>query len=211
MGEETTGYDPLADGVDDDTTSQRPVIAMSDLPDLRTTFDPDAPLTDSGNLSRDEFTTVYDIIDKLESALDEAKPILFSPGTVRVDRDEFTEQLDQLKRMMPVQLERASALMRESERRLESAQTQANVIVSSAQSRASPTLYVRPTNRRSLRRSENVTEIARQKARAISTRLRLGRPSHAGSRQVLHHGDGNAATAARQAWQRRAGGIERTV
>ena len=104
MGEETTGYDPLADGVDDDTTSQRPVIAMSDLPDLRTTFDPDAPLTDSGNLSRDEFTTVYDIIDKLESALDEAKPILFSPGTVRVDRDEFTEQLDQLKRMMPVQL-----------------------------------------------------------------------------------------------------------
>ena len=43
MGEETTGYDPLADGVDDDTTSQRPVIAMSDLPDLRTTFDPDVP------------------------------------------------------------------------------------------------------------------------------------------------------------------------
>lgn len=80
MGEKTTSYDPLADGVDDDTTSQRPVIAMSDLPDLRTTFDPDAPLTDSGNLSRDEFTTVYDIIDKLESALDEAKPILFSPA-----------------------------------------------------------------------------------------------------------------------------------
>ena len=110
MGEETTGYDPLADGVYDDTTSQRPVIAMSDLPDLRTTFDPDEPLTDSGNLSRDEFTTVYDIIDKLESALDEAKPILFSPGTVRVDRDEFTEQLDQLKRMMPVQDRKSTRL-----------------------------------------------------------------------------------------------------
>ena len=167
MGEETTGYDPLADGVDDDTTSQRPVIAMSDLPDLRTTFDPDAPLTDSGNLSRDEFTTVYDIIDKLESALDEAKPILFSPGTVRVDRDEFTEQLDQLKRMMPVQLERASALMRESERRLESAQTQANVIVSSAQSRAADTIREANEQAQFLAGQENVTEIARQKARAI--------------------------------------------
>ena len=167
MGEETTGYDPLADGVDDDTTSQRPVIAMSDLPDLRTTFDPDEPLTDSGNLSRDEFTTVYDIIDKLESALDEAKPILFSPGTVRVDRDEFTEQLDQLKKMMPVQLERASALMRESERRLESAQTQANAIVASAQSRAADTIREANEQAQFLAGQENVTELARQKARAI--------------------------------------------
>ena len=145
----------------------KPSISMSDLPDLRTTFDPDAPLTDSGNLSRDEFTTVYDIIDKLESALDEAKPILFSPGTVRVDRDEFTEQLDQLKRMMPVQLERASALMRESERRLESAQTQANVIVSSAQSRAADTIREANEQAQFLAGQENVTEIARQKARAI--------------------------------------------
>ena len=167
MGEETTGYDPLADGVDDDTTSQRPVIAMSDLPDLRTTFDPDAPLTDSGNLSRDEFTTRNAIIHKQESAVDEAKPILFSPGTVRVDRDEFTEQLDQLKRMMPVQLERASALMRESERRLESAQTQANVIVSSAQSRAADTIREANEQAQFLAGQENVTEIARQKARAI--------------------------------------------
>lgn len=167
MGEETTGYDPLADGVDDDTTSQRPVIAMSDLPDLRNTFNPNAPLTDSDNLSRDEFTTVYDIIDKLESALDEAKPILFFPGNVRVDRDEFTEQLDQLKRMMPVQLERASALMRESERRLESAQTQANVIVSSAQSRAADTIREANEQAQFLAGQENVTEIARQKARAI--------------------------------------------
>lgn len=53
---------------------------MSDLPDLRNTFNPNAPLDDSNDLSRDEFTTVYDIIDKLESALDEAKPILFFPA-----------------------------------------------------------------------------------------------------------------------------------
>ena len=144
MGEETNAYDPAGSQFDDDVTAERPtdraaqsgqkaqatkratepvkpLISMSDLPDLRNTFNPNAPLDDSDNLSRDEFTTVYDIIDKLESALDEAKPILFFPGSVRVDRDEFLEQLDQLKKMMPVQLERASALMRESERRLESA------------------------------------------------------------------------------------------
>ena len=179
MGEETNAYDPAGSQFDDDVTAERPtdraaqsgqkaqataraaepvkpLISMSDLPDLRNTFNPNAPLDDSNDLSRDEFTTVYDIIDKLESALDEAKPILFFPGSVRVDRDEFTEQLDQLKKMMPVQLERASALMRESERRLESAQTQANAIVASANEQA-----------QFLAGQENVTELARQKARAI--------------------------------------------
>ena len=106
---------------------------MSDLPDLRATFDPDAPLDDSSDRSRDEFTTVYDIIDSIEEELDEAKPILFAPSSVRVDRESFTGKLDKLKKMLPVQLERASALMRESERRLESAQTQANAIIASAQ------------------------------------------------------------------------------
>ena len=190
MGEETNAYDPAGSQFDDDVTAERPtdraarsgqkaqateraaepvkpLISMSDLPDLRNTFNPNAPLDDSDNLSRDEFTTVYDIIDKLESALDEAKPILFFPGSVRVDRDEFTEQLDQLKKMMPVQLERASALMRESERRLESAQTQANAIVASAQSRAADTIREANEQAQFLAGQENVTELARQKARAI--------------------------------------------
>ena len=97
MGEETNAYDPAGSQFDDDVTAERPtdraaqsgqkaqataraaepvkpLISMSDLPDLRNTFNPNAPLDDSNDLSRDEFTTVYDIIDKLESALDEAKP-----------------------------------------------------------------------------------------------------------------------------------------
>ena len=102
-----------------------------------------SPLDDSNDLSRDEFTTVYDIIDKLESALDEAKPILFFPGSVRVDRDEFTEQLDQLKKMMPVQLERASALMRESK-----ARKRKPTPSSLRRNRVRQTRYVRPTSRR---------------------------------------------------------------
>ena len=105
---------------------------MNEMPDLRETTDDD-PATVK---SHEEFTTVYDIIDQLEAALGEAKSSIFAPGMVKVDRDEFTDQLSELKKMLPVQLERASALMREAERRLESAQTQSNAIVASAQSRA---------------------------------------------------------------------------
>lgn len=147
--------------------SSKPSISMSDLPDLRATFDPNAPLDDSSDRSRDEFTTVYDIIDSIEEELDEAKPILFAPSSVRVDRESFTGKLDKLKKMLPVQLERASALMRESERRLESAQTQANAIIASAQSRAADTVREANEQAQFLAGQENVTELARQKARGI--------------------------------------------
>ena len=115
-----------------------------------------APLDDSSDRSRDEFTTVYDIIDSIEEELDEAKPILFAPSSVRVDRESFTGKLDKLKKMLPVQLERASALMRESERRLES-----------AQSRAADTVREANEQAQFLAGQENVTELARQKARGI--------------------------------------------
>ena len=104
MGEETNAYDPAGSQFDDDVTAERPtdraaqsgqkaqataraaepvkpLISMSDLPDLRNTFNPNAPLDDSNDLSRDEFTTVYDIIDSIEEELDEAKPILFAPSS----------------------------------------------------------------------------------------------------------------------------------
>ena len=86
---------------------------------------------------------------------------------MRVDRESFTGKLDKLKKMLPVQLERASALMRESERRLESAQTQANAIIASAQSRAADTVREANEQAQFLAGQENVTELARQKARGI--------------------------------------------
>ena len=107
------------------------------------------------------------LIDSIEEELDEAKPILFAPSSVRVDRESFTGKLDKLKKMLPVQLERASALMRESERRLESAQTQANAIIASAQSRAADTVREANEQAQFLAGQENVTELARQKARGI--------------------------------------------
>ncbi|OZG60966.1 cell division protein [Bifidobacterium lemurum] len=136
-----------------------PANAMPDMRQDRSADDEDQ--------SHAEFTTVYDIIDDLDKALDEAKGGLFTPSQVKVDRDMFTDRLTELKKMLPVQLERASALMREAERRLESAQTQANAIIASAQSRASDMVKEANEQAQFLAGQENVTEIARQKARAI--------------------------------------------
>ncbi|KAB8288727.1 cell division protein [Bifidobacterium ramosum] len=151
-----------------ETPTAKPPFPMDALPDMREASHADATDFDTeSEKSRDEFTTVYDIIDQLEAALDEAKGSIFSPGLVKVDRDEFGGQLDELKKMLPVQLERASALMREAERRLESAQTQANAVVAAAQSRAADMIKDANEQAQFLAGQENVTEIARQKARTI--------------------------------------------
>lgn len=146
---------------DDDQSSAAPNFKSPfPLPDLR-----DTPTAEEQ--SHEEFTTVYDVIGKLEDMLNEAKGGFFSPGLVKVDRDALMTNLDELKKMLPVQLERASALMREAERRLESAQTQANAIVASAQSRAADTIKEANDQAQFLAGQENVTDLARQKARAI--------------------------------------------
>ncbi|PXY89237.1 cell division protein [Bifidobacterium asteroides] len=133
---------------------------MKDLPDLQ------EDRSESGN-PRSEFTTVYDIIDRIQAMLDEAKAPIFSPGLVKVDRDELADDLNELKKMLPVQLERASALMREAERRLNTAQTQANATMSDAQSRAADIVKEAGEQARFLAGQENVVAIARQKAQTI--------------------------------------------
>lgn len=117
--------------------------------------------------SREEFTTVYDIIDTMETALNSAKGVLFAAGMAKVDREEFGDYLSRLKDMLPVQLERASALMREAERRLRTAQAQANSVVSSAQSQAAQMVEEAQERARFLAGQENVVAIARNQAREI--------------------------------------------
>ena len=117
--------------------------------------------------SREEFTTVYDIIDTMETVLNSAKGVLFAAGMAKVDREEFGDYLSRLKDMLPVQLERASALMREAERRLRTAQAQANSVVSSAQSQAAQMVEEAQERARFLAGQENVVAIARNQAREI--------------------------------------------
>ncbi|WP_425605031.1 cell division protein [Bombiscardovia apis] len=135
---------------------------LADLPDLQEDAQPSPSPT-----SRAEFTTVYDILDKMENMLEEAKSSVFAPSIAKVDREEFIGALDDLKKMLPVQLERASALMRESERRLDAAQTQSNAIVSEAQSRAADVVKEAGEQAEFLAGQENVVAIAQRKAQAI--------------------------------------------
>ena len=153
------GYD--APQPPQDSSARRPAFNMDDLPDLRDNApDPDA-------LRKAEFTTVYDIIDSLEEMITSAKGSMFSPSSVKIDRDDFLDKLEDLKTKLPVQLERASALMREAEGRLANANSQANVIISTAQARAAN--IIRDANERAdyLASQEKVTEIARQKAKTM--------------------------------------------
>ena len=156
--------DATSDASDEDEADDDPTILKTPfpLPDLR-----DGVHADGEDQSREEFTTVYDIIDRMEEELANAKGGIFTPGQVKVDRDSFANDIEELKKMLPVQLERASALMREAERRLESAQTQANAIVASAQSQAADIVKEANEQAQFLAGQENVTELARQKARAI--------------------------------------------
>ena len=125
------------------------------------------PSHTSSGKSRVEFSTVYDVIDKLETMVSQAKPGIFTPGQVRIDREEFTADLTELKQRLPVQLERASALMREAEHRLNAAQTQADAIISGAQSKTSDMVRDAREQAQYLAGQENVVAIARGKATEI--------------------------------------------
>lgn len=149
-----------------DASERRPRHAvMPEMPDLRVRSGDD--LDSAADQSRNEFTTVYDILDAIEATLNEGKTGLFTPNLVKVDRDQLSGQIEDLKKKLPVQLERASALMREAERRLAGAQTQASAIVASAQSRAADMIKEANEQAQFLAGQENVVALAQTKARTI--------------------------------------------
>ncbi|PWG59971.1 cell division protein [Bifidobacterium catulorum] len=156
------GYD-----LDDSTNSNEPRQAVA--PDVQSfqrmlmeDDDDEADLT-----TKNQFTTVYDLLDQLEGLIEDSKTSFFASTQVRVDREEVTTLINELKSKLPVQLERASALMRESERRLENAQSQASAIVASANSRAATIIREANDQARFLAGQENVVALATERARTI--------------------------------------------
>ncbi|WP_416174226.1 cell division protein [Bifidobacterium crudilactis] len=149
------------------TQTTPPLFESDAMPDLREHSASSQDDSQDDGSSQEEFTTVYDIIDAMDTTLDEGKSVLFTPGVVKVDREALTEQMSDLKKMLPVQLERASALMREAERRLDAARTQANAIVSAAQSRAADMVKEANEQAQFLAGQENVVAIAQGKAHDI--------------------------------------------
>lgn len=170
--DEATGFVPAVpnssdSGANTHTEPPKPLFSTDSLPDMSEQHANQSFGGDDEDSSHAEFTTVYDIIDTMQQTLDEAKAGLFTPGIVKIDKHEFSNSIVELKKMLPVQLERASALMRESERRLQNARTQANAIISSAQSRAADTVREAKEQAQFLAGQENVVAIAEQKAKVI--------------------------------------------
>ncbi|MCI1805302.1 cell division protein [Bifidobacterium psychraerophilum] len=156
-----------AEAADSPTQTTPPLFQMASMPDLSEHSSSDDAQADEDGQSQEEFTTVYDIIDAMDATLDEGKTVLFTPGVVKVNREALLSQMTELKKMLPVQLERASALMREAERRLDAARTQANAIVSAAQSRAADMVKEANEQAQFLAGQENVVAIAQGKAHDI--------------------------------------------
>lgn len=122
---------------------------------------------DDDRIGDEQFTPAYDIIEHMEKLVEEAKTGIFNSNVAKIDKSEFLDLLHELKKGLPVQLERASALMRESERRLENAQNQSNSIVSDARSQASGIIREANEQAQFLAGQENVVSIATQKASNI--------------------------------------------
>ncbi|WP_455120976.1 hypothetical protein [Scardovia wiggsiae] len=122
---------------------------------------------DDDRIGDEQFTTAYDIIEHMEQLIEEAKTGVFNADVAKINKSEFLDLLHDLKKDLPVQLERASALMREAERRLENAQTQSSSIVSDAHSQAAGIIREANEQAQFLAGQENVVSIATQKARGI--------------------------------------------
>lgn len=127
-------------------------------------LDDDEPQQDN---THSQYGTVFDIVEAIEALVAEGKVSVFSGGLVRVDRDELLTLMSQLKEDLPVQLERASALMREAETRLDNTQSQANAIISASQARAATIVHEAEEQAEFLASQDNIVAIARDKARDI--------------------------------------------
>ncbi|WP_018142594.1 hypothetical protein [Alloscardovia criceti] len=117
--------------------------------------------------TEDQFSTAYDIIDQLDTLIQNAPALFFERTKIKVEREEVLTLFEELKDVLPVQLERASTLMREAEHRLENAQSQADAIISNAQAKSSGIINDANAQARILAGQENVVSLATQQARTI--------------------------------------------
>lgn len=153
--------------------SEEDVVEVENLVDPQTqaalnAYIPEArDITSSTPSTEDQFTTAYDIIDQIQDIVDDAQPLFFSRAYVRIHQAELSDLLAELKEVLPVQLERASALMREAEKRLENAQSQADAIVNNAQAKATTIINDANTQAHILAGQENVVSLATEQARNI--------------------------------------------
>ena len=114
-----------------------------------------------------EFNNAFDIIDQMEGEIEDAKAVLFHSSEARIDRQAMLDHLSELRDVLPVQLERASALMREAEQHLAEAERRSADIVRDAKDHKDQILEAAHHRADVLAGQANVVAIANQKAAAI--------------------------------------------
>lgn len=107
------------------------------------------------------FQNAFDLVMELLNVISTAKAPLTKPNQVRLEKEPLISALKELESILPIQLRRASELMRESEHRLEDARKKADAIT--AQARQSADQIVNEANGS----AKGIREDARNEARKI--------------------------------------------
>lgn len=124
---------------------------------------------DEEEMAHNQFSTAFDLIDDMIAEITEAPGTLFNHDTARVSRSHLLEELDSLKRYLPVQLSQASSLMRTANLRLDEAQLKADSVISKANARAAEIIHTAENRAEFLAGQQNVVAIATDRARRIVT------------------------------------------
>lgn len=75
---------------------------------------------------------LHEMIDDIEILIDEAKPARFNPGKVVIDRDVLITVIEELRKQIPVEVERSHKVMMNKDAILEDARIKAQNIVDQA-------------------------------------------------------------------------------
>lgn len=124
---------------------------------------------DEEEMAHNQFSTAFDLIDDMIAEITEAPGTLFNHDTARVSRSHLLEELDSLKRYLPVQLSQASSLMRTANLRLDEAQLKADSVISKANAKAAEIIHTAEDRAEFLAGQQNVVAIATNRARRIVT------------------------------------------
>lgn len=164
------GDEPIDDYAADDPESHSVASASAAARAAKASAAADDILSeDEEEMAHNQFSTAFDLIDDMIAEITEAPGTLFNHDTARVSRSHLLEELDSLKRYLPVQLSQASSLMRTANLRLDEAQLKADSVISKANAKAAEIIHTAEDRAEFLAGQQNVVAIATDRARRIVT------------------------------------------
>ena len=146
------------------------------------------------------------LIDKLDDLVHNAKTIPLS-DSVRVDKEEIYDILDQMRATIPEEIKQARWIVKERQEMLAEAKKEAERIIKEARERQERLVGEEEVTKQAERAAEDIVEDARAREREITARrrgLRRRDPQHARGQPVEVH-RGRAARPRAPAGQGRAG------